>query len=448
MNQENGRIFMKNKKNKNSSVFLEGENNIANESSIEEEDLSQGIDIVNRNREELETQRSERINKFKRNASGQMIERPKIRYKINTRGIIIILVIIIIVSWILYDYGPIFGIDIKNVSTNIDDYKIELVTKESDIYGEYNDELFVYSNNSITTYNELCEVTWTHSFSDSFSPNIYVEGKYMLVTNNSTGMMYLFENHNEILNKKIDGTIKNAFLDKYGNMAIEYSVDSGYKNIIGVYNKKGNSLYDAYLSQENVISLKMLDNAQKIIFSEAVTDSSTIGIKFREIDISKKDDEKIKDIISIDNKFVYDFNVEGKQIYALLNNEIVSININSGDITVLKEFNDTQMIFVSLNDNYYTYLERSSEDNVYVAENISYNGNKISSTTFDSVPKNMISSNFVNYYIYQDHVNIINKWGVDLGQRSTNFTPKKCIVFNNNKSLALIYTNKIYIINL
>ena len=60
----------------------------------------------------------------------------------------------------------------------------------------------------------------------------------------------------------------------------------------------------------------------------------------------------------------------------------------------------------------------------------------------------MISSDWINYYVYQDYVYILNKWGVDLGKREINFTPKKCVVFNNNKSLALIYTNKIYILNL
>ncbi len=428
---------MKKKENKNSSIFLD-----------EEKDIAQGIDIVNRNKEELDFERNKRINKFERNATGQMIERPKIRYKINTKAIIIVLAIIVVISWILYDYGPIFGIHIKSSSTNIDDNKIEIVTKDSDVYGNYNEQLYVYSNNTITTYNDEREVTWTHTFSDSFTPSIYVEGRYMLVTNNSTGMIYLFESQNEILNKKIDGKIKNAFLDRYGNMAIQYSVESGYNNIISVYNKKGKSLYDAYLSQESIVSLKILDNAQKIIFTEAVTNSSNIGIKFREINISKKDDDKLRDIISLDNKFVYDFNVQGKEIYALLNDEIVSINVDNGNINVLKEFNDTQLIFIALNDNYYTYLERSMEENAYVVENVSYNGNKICSTKFDSVPKNMVSSDLINYYIYQDHISIINKWGVDLGERTTNFTPKKSILFNGNKSLALIYTNKIYIINL
>ena len=414
-----------------------------------EDDIAKGVDIVNKNKEELERQRNNRINRFERNANGKMIERPKIRYKISSSTILIICAFIILIVWLLYNYGPIFGININNnANVPIDSNRIELVTKDSDIYGMYDEQLYVYSNNTITLYNNKCEVTWTYNFSESFSPNIYVEGKYMLVTNNSTGRIYLFESQNEILNKKIDGTIKNSFIDKYGNIAIEYSNESGYNNVISVYDKKGNSKYDTYLSQENIISLQMLENAKKIIFAEAVSESSNIGIKLRMIDITKNQDEQIKDIISLDNSFLYKFIVEGQNIYALLDDSIDSIDINSSNVNTLKEFDNTQLLFVDINNNYYTYLEREINEDRYIIENVNYDGQVISSTYVDSVPKYMISSDYVNYYIYQDYVHILNKWGLDLGNRQTNFTPKESIVFNNDKSLALIYTNKIYIINL
>lgn len=438
---------MKKKKNKNSSVFLDEETKNVEDLSLDD-DIEQGVEIVNRNREELDNQRNKRIGKFERNANDQIIERPKIRYSVNTKAIVTIIVIIVVICWFLYSYGPIFGIHMTSVSENIEDNKIELVTKENDIYCEFNDELLVYSNNTISTYDNNANLTWSYTFSESFSPNIYVEGRYMLVTNNLTGMMYLFEGRNEILNKKLDGTIKSAFLDNYGNIAVEYAVENGYNNVVGVYNKAGRSLYDAYLSQENIISLKLIDNGRKLVFCEAVTDSSNIGIKFRRVDITKKEEEQLTDIVSLDNNFVYDFIVEGKTIYALLDDSIVSIDVDNGNINTLKEFNSTQMIFVSLNDDYYTFLERDISNNKYISENIGYSGNKISSTLVESVPKDMVSSNWINYYIYQDYVYILNKWGVDLGKREITFTPKKCIVFNNNKSLALVYTNKIYILNL
>lgn len=435
----------KRNKNKNSSIFLEEENNIDN--SLEK-DISQSIDIVNRNREELDNQRKDRINRFERAANGQLIERPKHRYDINYKVIMTICAIVLIIVWVLYDFGPYFGIHIKPIDTNINSSKIELVTKESDIYGEFNNELYVYSNNTITTYDENSKVTWNYTFSDSFTPSIYACEKYLLVTNDSTGMMYLFENHNEILNRKIDGKIKKAFLDKYGNIAVEYSANSGYNNIISVFNKKGNDMYDVFLNQDTIVDLKLLDSAQRIIICEAVTNSSTIGIRFKEIDISRNEDERIKEIINIDNQFVYDFIVEGKDIYALLDSKIIKINVNTGNIDELKKFDSTQLLFVALNDNYYTVVERDINQEAYNVQNIGYSGNLISASKLDSVPKNMLSTDMVNFYIYQDHVKILNKWGVDLGKRDINFTPKKCVSFNNSKSLALIYTNKIYIINL
>ena len=179
-----------------------------------------------------------------------------------------------------------------------------------------------------------------------------------------------------------------------------------------------------------------------------MSESSNIGIKLRMIDITKNQDEQIKDIISLDNSFLYKFIVEGQNIYALLDDSIVSIDINSSNVNTLKEFDNTQLLFVDINNNYYTYLEREINEDRYIIENVNYDGQVISSTYVDSVPKYMISSDYVNYYIYQDYVHILNKWGVDLGNRQTNFTPKESIVFNNDKSLALIYTNKIYIINL
>lgn len=140
--------------------------------------------------------------------------------------------------------------------------------------------------------------------------------------------------------------------------------------------------------------------------------------------------------------------IQGRDIYALLDNKIVKININTGNTTELKKFDSTQLIFVALNDDYYTVVERDATQEVYNVQNIGYSGNIVSTSKLEALPKNMISTDIVNYYIYQDNVKILNKWGVDLGERKINFTPKKCVTFNNSKSLALIYTNKIYIINL
>ena len=435
----------KRKNNKNSSIFLEEEINQA-EAELNE-DINQSIDIVNRNREELDNQRQDRINgKFERNAGGMMLVKPKARYSIKLKNILIAMVVIIILVFAVIYFGPYFNINITEKNYDLESNKVELVTKESDIYGMYDEDFYVFSNNSITVYNSKCEVVWNHIFTEGFVPSITTNGNYMLVTNDSTGTMYLFENRKEILNKKIDGKIKNTFLDKYGNMAIEYTVDSSHTDLISVFNKNGEEKLNFY--HNNIVSMEMLNDASKIVFMQTNTDSSTIGTKFEIIDISKKEDERLREITTLNNQFVYNFKVNGKYIYALTDDKIISINVDNGNIQELKKFESAQMLFVALNDKYYTYLERDIENGNYKIENINYNNTVVSTTVLDSVPKSMASSNYINYYIYQEHIYIQNKWGVELKQRDIGFTPKQSVIFNNCKSIALIYTNKIYILNI
>lgn len=437
--------MMKRNKNKNSSIFLEEE---IDKAEVElNKDIEQSIDIVNRNREELDVERKNRINgKFERNASGQMIVKPKVRYNIKPKTIITILLIVVFLTIVVANFGPYFGIVIGEKNYDLESNRIELVTKESDIYGMYDEDFYIFSNNSITVYNSNCEVIWSHTFTDGFVPSIKTNGNYMLVSNDSSGTIYLFENRKEILNKKINGKIKNMFLDKYGNMAIEYTVDSNHTDMISVFNKNGDEKLNFY--HNNIIAMEMLNDSSKIVFTQSNTDSSTIGIKFEVIDISKKEDERLREIATLNNQFVYDFKVNGKYIYALTDNKIISINIDNGDIKTLKEFNSAQMLFTALNNKYYTYLERNIEKGSYKIENVNYEGNIISATSLNSVPKSMINSEYINFYIYQDKVYIQNKWGVELKDRQIGFTPKQSIVFNHCKSLALIYTNKIYILNI
>ena len=50
----------------------------------------------------------------------------------------------------------------------------------------------------------------------------------------------------------------------------------------------------------------------------------------------------------------------------------ITINSNSGDIETIKEFNDTSLMYVSINKDYFTTLDRNIEDNNYVVDNVRY----------------------------------------------------------------------------
>jgi len=433
------------KKNKNSSIDSSELLDIDQLEEIKEKNLELGIEIVNKNKEELEFEREERFRRF---ATGKTLDRDKVKYNFSAKTIILVVLFLVVVIYLLHEYGPIFGIHFRNKQYNLEDHKIELVTTDRDIYKMYNQEILVYSNNNIKTYNNKGKITWDYTFSENFTPSMYIEGKYLIITNDSTGTIFLFENKKEILNKKVDGIIKNVFMDKYGNFAVEYTNASGYTSMVSVYNKSGKNKFDIYLPQEPIVSLTLLDYATKALVVQADATAFNIGLKFKFIDTSLPEDKNIKEVASLDNQFIYDINIQGNEVYALLDDKIICIELNTGNIKEIKSFQNTQMLYVAIKYNYYTYVEKNLDSNKYIIESFNYRGNSISNMNIDALPKSFVGGNLINYYIYQDRILAVNKWGIELRDIETTFTPKQVIVFNDEKSLALIYTNKIYIIDL
>jgi len=86
-----------------------------------------------------------------------------------------------------------------------EEVKVDIVSTEEDFYAMYNEDLLVYSNQVLSTYNSTGKKTWNYTLDQMFTPNIYIKGKYMIVSNNTSGNIYMFESKKEILNKKIDG---------------------------------------------------------------------------------------------------------------------------------------------------------------------------------------------------------------------------------------------------
>ena len=58
----------------------------------------------------------------------------------------------------------------------------------------------------------------------------------------------------------------------------------------------------------------------------------------------------------------------------LLDNSIVKLDLENTKISKIKEFNSNQMLYISLNNDYYSYVEKKvSTDAEYVQENYCFN---------------------------------------------------------------------------
>ncbi len=408
------------------------------------EDTDKGIDIVNSHNEKVNEERKERIYE-KQNE--EIEEDNNVRHRIRPVLIAFILVIIIAIFYVVFEYGPIFGINIIKNDGISEDKKIDIITSEDDIYDMYNQELLVYSNNVVSTYNSYCQKTWSYDLAENFVPTIYTYNEYMVIANNSNGLIYMFENKKEMFSKKIDGIIQDVYIDEYGNIAVEYST-TGYKKIIGVYDRNGREKFNAYLSSTTIIDIKMIENCTKLLVAQADSNSFSIGVTLNIVD-STKENDNISELCRFDNNLLYDMNIQGQNAIVLLNNKISKVNLINGNVSDIKVFDDSQLLFVSIYDNYYTCCSKElNNQDKYIVTTTQYNGTNISTLEVENSPKSLYGRNLLNYFLYQNYLQVINKWGIEVKKIPIDILPKDIVIFNNEKSVGLIYTNKIYIVNL
>lgn len=402
--------------------------------------LNKGLKIVNLHKEKL---------KIERETRKQKLTEKETEYK-NTRPIFIgigVSIIILLILLFIY-FGPLIGISL-NRNVGIDEEKrIDIAATDSDIYDTYCSDLLVYSNQKISTYNNRGKKTWEYELTSKFTPNVYINNTFMAITNNSSGNIYLFENKKEILNTKIEGEINEVFLDEHGNYAVEYSTN-GYKKVLGVYSKKGKSLYNVYLSSNPILDVKIINNGEQLLIFQINTSTFNSGINICMAD--SKTETEVKTIATLDNNFVYDLTIQNRNIIILLDDKIVKCNMDTGSVTDIFSFDSSQLMFISLSNNYYTVLSKElKEESIskYSITSNRFDNTNISSLTISDSPKLMKNSSVLNYLIYQDSLQVVNKWGVEVKNVHIDFPPKEVVIFNNSKSIALVYTNKVYIVNI
>lgn len=417
----------------------------SNEDSLLDEDAEKGINIVNSHNERLMEDRQERLYE---NSSERINKNNNVRYKIRPLFITTLVVIIVLVIYILFEYGPIFGINISKNTGISEENKIDIITTDNDIYKMYNQELLVYSNNVVSTYNNYLQKTWSYELSENFTPSIYINDNYMVIANNSNGTIYMFDSKREIFNKKIDGKIQYIYIDEYGNIAVEYST-TGYKKIISVYDRNGKNKFDTYLSSNTIIDVKIIENCSKLLIAQANSNSFKVGVTLSIVD-STKTENNITEICKFDNNLIYDINIQGQNAIILFDDKISKVNLNNSNVSDIKKFDDNQLLFVAIYKDYYTYLSKKLDDSQdkYTVVTTQYDGINISEVNLNNSPKILYNSGLLNYFIYQDSLQVINKWGIEIKNIPIDFMPKDIVIFNNEKSVGLVYTNKIYIVNL
>lgn len=400
-----------------------------------DDSLNKGIKILDDYTKQKKEERKRRIY-----STAEQESQPRNK---NIKPIILAFIVIVLffITYTLIEYAPIFGIKLFTKEQE-DNIVIENFT-EDNVYKHYNGELLVYSDETLKTYDARGKKTWEYKINEASNLDIYINASYMVLANKSNGNIYIFSGKNELTNKKIDGDIDDVFLDDKGNVAVEYS-SSGYKKIITVFDKYGKNKYSAYISSASILDIKLMDNARKLLLLQTDSSSLTIGTKISIIDSEKN--ESIEEILKLENKLIYDMKAINDEIILVTNDNIQKYNLSTKIKNEVHSLDSNQTNYATLSNNYFVAIETNKEKFNFITNK--FDNTNIANVELDVMPKYIKNSGLLTYIVSENNISVINKWGIKVKEIDIKLPPRDIVVFNGEKSVALIYSNRIEIVKL
>lgn len=383
---------------------------------------------------------TDRINRIK-------AEKENKKAKNKKRAIIYIVAIVVIIAIIvLSKYRHILGISLNKEGYIKDSVYIEVQNNKNNYFGKYNDELLVFSNSNLETYNSSGNKTWGYKIDEILTPIISTNASNMVIANENGSIFYIFNNKQQVAVKKIDGNIKEIYINRDGYTAIEYST-TGYQAVIGVFDPRGKEIFNVYLTTSIISTFKISDDNRYLIFSEIDTTGITpiTNIKLVELNNNKE----IKQIVSKDNSMLIDLVINGNKIIMKTDSEISIYDISTSSNTKIKDLTEEQILFVDIKSDAYAYIKKNDnieQDNSIIVMN--YSGKKISELVYDNTPKMFGYLDGIVWTISDKEILFSTMFGGVVKTYSNQFGISDFVTFNGQKSAAVILTNKIYIINI
>lgn len=267
----------------------------------------------------------------------------------------------------------------------------------------------------------------------------------MLIANKTNGMIYYFSNKREIANKVIDGNIENVYIADDGRFVVQYTKQSGYKKIIAMYDKKARLKYnEAYINSMPIIGIEFLKEEYKLLVVQADSTNINIGTSFNLLDYTKEG--ALNNLCVLNNKLVYNYELINDEIIYVSDEAVESYNIQTGVNAKIHSLIDSQTNYIALYDNYFITVKM--RDDGYEVCASKFDDTMIASHTITSFPKYIEMSGLLTYVVSENSIDVINKWGVLVSDIEIALSPKKVIIFNNEKTIALIYSNKVEIVSI
>jgi len=362
--------------------------------------------------------------------------------RLDKKKIIAIIICIVVVLCVIAinNYTSLGLVLNKHIDTE-DTVQIELQTANNKVI-PYGNEILVYSQGTITSYNNYGRQTNQITIEDTVDADIITAGKYIQVIDKDKGLVYVYKNKYEVARIKIEGDIYRGSINSEGTSVIEYSLN-GNKTELGIYNNSGEKKYNVKLSNNIIGKYVLSDNSRYLAYTDVNVDGISAQTNVNIIDLLhiKEDATNTKVVYTENNSLAYDIYWSGKKVVVRFEDNYLIYDANS-DKKETVQIDDGQVVNIGDYDKRYAYIKLDETGN-YILCIKKMSSDNIKTIIIDDIPKYFKYENKIVYVCYANKIEAYNNFGMRIKQYDSRMVITEPVVFNNGKSIAMAISNKL-----
>ena len=398
-------------------------------------------------------EREKQMKNFFENKETKKINKKKIAITI----LIILVLIAVITLTIIYIKNEQFRewFDTSILQKEVDQNKLAIIElKEEDnpqIYA-FNQNIGVLSKNKLKLYNNTGKEQANLTVEIS-NPIYSSNGRYLAIAENKGQKIYHITDNNITWEKTVEGNISQIQVNPNGYVAV-IIVGTTNKTMITLYDDKGESLFNTYLSTSRVSDVTISKDNKYLAMAEIDTTGIVIESKIEVIDIEKvktdAENSKVATYTFDNNELITNIEYQNKdQLICMTKDKIMQISLE-GNKEEIHNNEKTKTTFqtIQLNNNVATIEEQTS--NLFTADSIvtiinTENKNQITYTA-NAVTKDIYTYNDIIALNLGTEIEFINTggWLVKRYKAEQEITD---VTLSDNIA-GIIYRDKIEIIDI
>lgn len=286
------------------------------------------------------------------------------------------------------------------------------------------------------------------SFQDAVSDAV---GDYCVIAEKNGTQVYMICGNEKIWENTVTGNIYNVYVNKNGYAAITYK-QSGYKSLVKIISPLGEELFTSYLASTYALDVAITNDNKTLAIAEVDTEGIHVNSAIKIIDINNLGNDKLQKIALDDNSLIIDIEFSDKNELLVMTDSKIKM-IKNGELINLLEYTYPNTLSVTIENMKNIIAIEKKDTGLFDVEYklciYSY-GEVVEKEEYElyDLPNHVKAYNNIIVLAMEDEILVVNTNGKLLKKFEISRNLKSISLFDNGKTLGLIFRDKIEFVNI